>query len=194
MISFMAAPPIRMFAAIIDQNVKKDSRNEATAGCICATAWERGAKMSTESQLERILEAKNAQGLTNQQFADLVGINKSTVYRIFGGKVTPDSKTIDLMEQALGISDTPSVELEIIDPKQSDTIRNLLKIQDRWVAQLGAYYNRSLAEKDRVILRERISKIVLFVLLMLMVGFVILSTSYDAAHPDIRWIRQQLGM
>ena len=86
------------------------------------------------------------------------------------------------------------MELEIIDPKQSDTIRNLLKIQDRRVAQLGAYYNRSLAEKDRVILRERISKIVLFVLLMLMVAFVILSTSYDAAHPDIRWIRQQLGM
>ena len=150
--------------------------------------------MSTESQLERILEAKNAQGLTNQQFADLVGIHKSTVYRIFGGKVTPDSRTIDLMEQALGISDTPPVELEIIDPKQSDTIRNLLKIQDRRVAQLGAYYNRSLAEKDRVILRERISKIVLFVLLMLMVAFVILSTSYYAAHPDIRWIRQQLGM
>ena len=36
--------------------------------------------------------------------------------------------------------------------------------------------------------------ILLFVLLMLMVAFVILSTSYDAAHPDIRWIRQQLGM
>ena len=87
--------------------------------------------MSTESQLERILEAKNAQGLTNQQFADLVGINKSTVYRIFGGKVTPDSQTIDLMEQALGISDTPPVEPEIIDQRESDTIRNLLKIQDR---------------------------------------------------------------
>ena len=150
--------------------------------------------MDVDRQLERIMEAKNDQGLTNQQFADLVGINKSMVYRIFGGKVTPDSQTIDLMEQALGISDTPPVELEIIDPKQSDTIRNLLKIQDRWVAQLGAYYNRSLAEKDRIILRERISKIILFVLLMLMVGFVILSTSYDAAHPDIGWIRQQLGM
>ena len=150
--------------------------------------------MSTESQMERILEAKNAQGLTNQQFADLVGINKSTVYRIFGGKTTPDSQTIDLMEQALGISDTPPVEPEIIDQRESDTIRNLLKIQDRRVAQLRAYYNRSLAEKDRVILRERISKIVLFVLLMLMVAFVILSTSYDAAHPDIGWIRQQLGM
>ena len=150
--------------------------------------------MSTESQLERILEAKNAQGLTNQQFADLVGINKSTVYRIFGGKVTPDGQTINLMEQALGISDTPPVEPEIIDQRESDTIRNLLKIQDRRVAQLRAYYNRSLAEKDRVILRERISKIVLFVLLMLMVAFVIVSTSYDAAYPDIGWIRQQLGM
>ena len=98
------------------------------------------------------------------------------------------------MEQALGISDTPPVEPEIIDQRESDTIRNLLKIQDRRVAQLRAYYNRSLAEKDRVILRERISKIVLFVLLMLMVTFVIISTSYDAVHPDIGWIRQQLGI
>lgn len=149
--------------------------------------------MSTESQLERILEAKNAQGLTNQQFADLVGINKSTVYRIFGGKVTPDGQTIDLMEQALGISDTPPVEPEIIDQKQSDTIRNLLKIQDRRVAQLRAYYNRALAEKDRVILRERISKIVLFVLLMLMVAFVIVYTIYDASNANVGWIQSQFG-
>ena len=182
-----------MFAAIIAQNVKKDSRNEATADCICETAWERGAKMSTESQLERILEAKNAQGLTNQQFADLAGIHKSTVYRIFGGKVTPDSRTIDLMEQALGISDTPPVEPEIIDQKESETICNLLKIQERRDAQLRSYYNRSLAEKDRIILRERISKIVLFVLLMLMVGFVIAYTIYDASNTNVGWIQSSFG-
>lgn len=146
--------------------------------------------MSTDSQLERILEAKNAQGLTNQQFADLVGINKSTVYRIFGGKVTPDSQTINLMEQALGISDTPPVEPEIIDHGESETIKNLLRIQEQRVAQLRCYYNRSLAEKDRIILRERISKIVLFVLLMLMVAFVIGYTIYDASQPDIGWLRQ----
>lgn len=96
--------------------------------------------MDVDRHLERIMEAKNAQGLTNQQFADLVGINKSTVYRIFGGKVTPDSQTIHLMELALGISDTPPAEPKIIDQKESDTIRNLLKIQDRRVAQLRASF------------------------------------------------------
>lgn len=69
-----------------------------------------------------------------------LGINKSTVYRIFGGKVTPDTETIRLMEVALGISDTPPAEPEIIDQKESDTIRNLLKIQDRRVAQLRASF------------------------------------------------------
>lgn len=149
--------------------------------------------MDVDRQLERIMAAKNAQGLTNQQFADLAGINKSTVYRIFGGKNTPDTETIRLMELALGISDTPPVELEIIDPKQSDTIRNLLKIQDQRVAQLRCYYNRSLAEKDRIILRERISKIVLFVLLMLMVAFVIAYTIYDASNTNVGWIQSRFG-
>ena len=97
------------------------------------------------------------------------------------------------MELALGISDTPPVELEIIDPKQSYTIRNLLKIQDQRVAQLRAYYNRSLAEKDRVILRERISKIVLFVLLMLMMAFVIAYTIYDASNANVGWIQSSFG-
>lgn len=150
--------------------------------------------MDVDRQLERIMAAKNAQGLTNQQFADLAGINKSTVYRIFGGKVTPDTETIRLMEVAMGICDTPQTEPEIIGSGENEAIASLIRIQDHRVAQLRCYYNRSLAEKDRIILRERISKIVLFVLLMLMVGFVILSTGYDAAHPDIGWIRQQLGM
>lgn len=150
--------------------------------------------MEAENQMERIIAAKNAQGLTNQQLADLAGINKSTIYRIFGGKTTPDTQTLRMLELALGISDTPPVEPQIISTAESDAIRNLLQIQEQRVAQLRCYYNRSLAEKDRVILRERVSKIVLFVLLMLLVAFVILSTSYDATHPDIGWIRQQLGM
>ena len=150
--------------------------------------------MEAENQMERIIAAKNAQGLTNQQLADLAGINKSTIYRIFGGKTTPDTQTLRMLELALGISDTPPVEPQIISTAESDAIRNLLQIQEQRVAQLRCYYNRSLAEKDRVILRERVSKIVLFVLLVLMVVFVILSTSYDATHPDIGWIRQQLGM
>ena len=150
--------------------------------------------MEAENQMERIIAAKNAQGLTNQQLADLAGINKSTIYRIFGGKTTPDTQTLRMLELALGISDTPPVEPQIISTAESDAIRNLLQIQEQRVAQLRCYYHRSLAEKDRVILRERVSKIVLFVLLMLLVAFVILSTSYDATHPDIGWIRQQLGM
>ena len=150
--------------------------------------------MDIDHQLERITAAKNAQGLTNQQLADLAGINKSTVYRIFGGKTTPDTQTLHLMELALGISDTPPVELQIVDSGDSETIKNLLKIQEQRVAQLRCYYNRSLAEKDRIIQRERISKIVLFVLLMLLVVFVIGYTIYDASQPDVGWLRQQFGM
>lgn len=150
--------------------------------------------MEIEKRVERIIAAKNQQGLTNQQFADLAGINKSTVYRIFGGKTTPDTETISLMEQALGLSDMPPVDLQFMDAGENDTIKNLLQIQDRRVAQLRCYYNRSLAEKDRIILRERISKIVLFVLFVLVVVFVVMYTIYDAAHPDIGWIRDQLGM
>ena len=146
--------------------------------------------MDIDKQLERIIAAKNDQGLTNQQLADLAGINKSTVYRIFGGKTTPDTETICLMERALGISDTPPVEPEIIDARESDTIKNLLQIQEQRVAQLRCYYNRSLAEKDRIILRERISKIVLFVLLMLMVAFVVGYTIYDASQPNVGWLQQ----
>ena len=86
--------------------------------------------MDIDHQLERITAAKNAQGLTNQQLADLAGINKSTVYRIFGGKTTPDTQTLHLMELALGISDTPPVELQIVDSGDSETIKNLLKIQE----------------------------------------------------------------
>ena len=150
--------------------------------------------MDIDHQLERIIAEKNAQGLTNQQLADLAGINKSTVYRIFGGKTTPDTETIRLMEHALGISGTPPVELQIVDAGDSDTIKNLLRIQEQRVAQLRCYYNRSLAEKDRIILRERISKIVLFVLFVLVVVFVVIYTIYDASHPDIGWIRDQLGI
>lgn len=149
--------------------------------------------MEAENQMERIIAAKNAQGLTNQQLADLAGINKSTIYRIFGGKTTPDTQTLRMLELALGISDTPPVEPQIISTAESDAIRNLLAIQEQRVAQLRCYYNRSLAEKDRIIQRERVSKIILFVLLVLLVVFVIAYTIYDSSLPDAGWIRQNSG-
>lgn len=150
--------------------------------------------MEIEKRIERIVIAKSSQGLTNQQLADMAGMAKSTIYRVFGGKVTPDSMTLQLLETALGITDTPPMEPMLVGAKDSDTIKHITETNERRVDQLRCYYNRFLAEKDRSMKTLKYVVFILFGLLLTETIFLILMIYIDARHPDIGWIRQQLGL
>lgn len=155
--------------------------------------------MDIEQRLERIRSAKAAQGMNDRQLADAAGIDPSTVYRIFAGKVTPTSATLNLLEAALCISDVPRPETNILTSAESKVIADMLATNADRINQLRCHYNRQLAEKDRELdyfksklRREEIIRYVVFGLLFALSAFVIIYTFYDAAHPDIGWIREQL--
>lgn len=157
--------------------------------------------MEIEKRVERIIAVKNQQGLTNQQLADMAGVAASTIYRVLGGKTNPDSTTLQLMETALGISDTPPLEPVMLGAKDDNVLKQICATHETRVGQLRCFYNRALAEKDREIdfvkselkTKKRVIY-VLFSLLTIETFFVIAAIYFDAVHPDIGWIREQLGL
>lgn len=143
--------------------------------------------MELKNRIDRINTIRKDQGLSIQQLADMCQISASTVSRTLAGKTEPTDFTMSAMEQALGITDRPSGE-PIMDLAASDPIlERYLNMQEMRINRMRAHYNMLLAEKNRWIK-------LLFILSLVLVVFICSILILDVLHPDIGWIRQQLGL
>ncbi|MGN1026196.1 MAG: multiprotein-bridging factor 1 family protein [Faecousia sp.] len=140
-----------------------------------------------KSRIENIIQARQEQGLSIQQLADMCQLSASTVSRTLSGKTEPTEYTIKVMEDALGITDKPIGD-SIMDRVSNDPIlERYLNMQEVRINRLRAHYNMLLAEKTRWIN-------MLFVLSLILVSFICFILVMDVLHPDIGWIRKQLGL
>lgn len=143
--------------------------------------------MDLKSRIDRINDARKEHGLTMQQLADMCDLSASTVSRTLAGKTEPTDFTINTMEGALGITDDPIGE-PIMERAASDPIlERYLNMQEMRIIRMRAHYNMLLAEKNRWIM-------LLFILSLILVMFICYILVLDVLHPDIGWIRQQLGL
>jgi transcriptional regulator with XRE-family HTH domain len=116
-----------------------------------------------DALLVKIREAKDAQDLTNEDIAEMAGINETTISRILSGAgKRPSFDTIVTIAAALHISEdkilyavlpdeevTPKVETVV------ETYANVLKVKDDLIQEKNA----QIADKDELIdkLHEDIS-------------------------------------
>lgn len=121
-----------------------------------------------EERIEKIKAAQAAQGLSAQQLAEISTVSKSTVYRVLRGETSPDSVTLDLLEEALGLSAVPA------------TVQDAHALACR---SCRYSYNRQLAEKDLWIRRE-------FVVCLILVAFICLLLIVDISIPNAGWVRR----
>lgn len=143
--------------------------------------------MELKDRIDRINAARKEHGLSIQQLADMCQISASTVSRTLAGKTEPTDFTITAMEGALGITDNPMGD-PIMERVASDPIlERYLNMQEMRIIRLRAHYNMLLAEKNRWIK-------LLFILSLVLVVFICSILILDVLHPDIGWIRQQLGL
>lgn len=143
--------------------------------------------MDLKERIDRINATRKEHGLSIQQLADMCGISASTVSRTLTGKTEPTVYTIHALEDALGITDAPIGE-PILERAASDPIlERYLNMQEMRIVRLRAHYNMLLAEKNRWI-------VLLFILSLILVIFICSILVFDVLHPNIGWIRQQLGL
>lgn len=143
--------------------------------------------MELKERIDRINAARKEHGLSIQQLADMCQISASTVSRTLSGKTEPTDFTINAMEGALGITDNPMGD-PIMERVASDPIlERYLNMQEMRIIRLRAHYNMLLTEKNRWIM-------LLFILSLILVIFICSILVLDVLHPDIGWIRQQLGL
>lgn len=103
------------------------------------------------AKIDRIAEEQVKQGLSLQQLADMSQLNYTTVYRIIRKGRTPSDYSIRQMEAALGISDKPVGDPAREDLRQDPEVRQVLDTYELRIRQMRAFYNRLLAERDRLI-------------------------------------------
>ncbi len=121
-----------------------------------------------EERIEKIVAAQTAQGISAQQLAAMSTVSKSTIYRILRGETNPDTVTLTLLEDALGLDAAPS------------TAGDAHAMAYRSCRQS---FTRQLAEKERWINR-------LFVVCLVLVAFVCLILIADIAIPTAGWVRR----
>lgn len=140
-----------------------------------------------QSRVEAVILEQHNQGLSIHQLAKMCQLSDSTVSRTLSVKTEPTEYTIKAMEDALGITDKPTGE-PIMERAENDPIlQKYLNMQEVRIARLRAHYNMLLAEKNRWIN-------MLFVLSLILVSFICFILVLDVLHPDIGWIREQLGI
>lgn len=138
--------------------------------------------MKIDDRIQRITQERSTQGLSLQQLADMSQLSVSTVYRSLTGKTAPAEYTLQVMEQALGITEKPVLESGApfpgIDPASERYINTLLLRIDR----LRAHYNMLLASKNRCLL---LSFSLNLIFAMFLIGWLI----FDLRNPNIGWIQ-----
>lgn len=153
--------------------------------------------MTTADIIEGIVARKAEIHMTSQQLADASGVPKSTIDRILRGDTpNPSMQTILDLAAAVGYTfgnlkeqepATPQV-IGIKDPMVLHMIsvyESRGKAYEERIKRNTAHFNMLLAEKNRWIKFSLILNIILVV-------FICVILIYDATHPDVGWIRDQL--
>ena len=115
-----------------------------------------------DALLVKIREAKEAQGLTNEDLAEMTGINETTISRIISGAgKRPSFDTLVTMAAALHISVDkilyallPDAEITPKVETVAENFANLVKVKDDLIASkdaLAAEKESEIADKDETI-------------------------------------------
>lgn len=140
-----------------------------------------------ENRIEKIIQAKQEQGLSVQQLSDMSSLSTSTISRTLSGKTAPTEFTIRRLEEALGILSMASEEPILKQAESDPMLKHYILMWEDRICRMRAHYNMLLAEKNRWI---RLS----FALNIILVVFICSVLTFDVLHPDIGWVRQQLGL
>ena len=108
--------------------------------------------MEVSERIERIKREQEEMNWSVANLSDASGVHRTTIYRIYKGEVTPDTDTLEHLEDALGISDIPAVEAKILSQKESVAISNVQMLNEKRIRQMRAHYNREAAELKRAII------------------------------------------
>ena len=107
--------------------------------------------MEVSERIERIKREQEEMNWSVANLSDASGVHRTTTYRLYKGEVTPDTDTLEHLEDALGISDIPAVEAKILSQKESVAISNVQMLNEKRIRQMRAHYNREAAELKRAI-------------------------------------------
>ena len=107
--------------------------------------------MEVSERIERIKREQEEMNWSVANLSDASGVHRTTIYRIYKDEVTPDTDTLEHLEDALGISDIPAVEAKILSQKESVAISNVQMLNEKRIRQMRAHYNREAAELKRAI-------------------------------------------
>lgn len=154
--------------------------------------------MTVKEIINGLIAQKQKIGLTNQQWSDASGVPCSTIKRIVSGETpNPTMQTLLDLASAVGYDfstrDGPAVkgqDTETLDPM----VRHLIHVYDgqaraneERIKRNTAHFHMLLAEKNRWLIFSLTLNIIL-------VAVIIGVLAWDVTHPDIGWIREQLGI
>lgn len=140
-----------------------------------------------EKRIERIIQARQEQGLSLQQLSDMSGLSASTISRTLTGKTAPTEFTLRRLEESLGILGTDAEDPITKQAENDPMLKHYILMWEDRICRMRAHYNMLLAEKNRWIWLS-------FSLNIILVAFVCTVLTFDVLHPDIGWIRAQLGL
>lgn len=153
--------------------------------------------MTVTDIVDGIIAKKNTIGMSNQQLADASGVPKTTIDRILRKETAnPSMQTVLDLAASVGFTfsnhpeqlpATPQ-EIGIKDPIVQHLINvyeNRGRAYEERIKRITAHFNMLLSEKNRWLKLSLSLNIILVV-------FICSILLYDAMHPDIGWIREQL--
>lgn len=154
--------------------------------------------MTVTDIIDGIIQKKNLIGMTNQQLSDASGVPKPTIDRILRHDTTnPSMQTVLDLAAAVGFSfsnhpePAPALPSEegIRDPMVIHMINvyeNRGRAYEERIKRNTSHFNMLLAEKNRWLKFSMILNIILVI-------FICAILLYDATHPDVGWIREQIA-
>lgn len=149
--------------------------------------------MEVSKIIDGINKKKAEMNISNQTIADASGVPKSTVDRILRKDTeNPSAQNILDIAAAVGYRIGGDIEKPPF-PADEKLVEYIMQLNDDRISRMRAGHNQVLAEKDRRI--ENYEKYIhgLIIAVILLVAIIILMLVVDVIHPDIGWIRQQVG-
>lgn len=139
--------------------------------------------MQTQDVINGIFAKQKELGMDNQQLHDASKVPKATIERIKRGDTqNPSLQTIMDLAAAVGY---PIGQPMPQKPRHADMDMNteyLVRTYDDQIARLRAHYTMLLAEKNRWITY-------LFILCLILVGFIVSILIYDIVLTDHGWLQ-----
>lgn len=127
--------------------------------------------------------------MTSQQIADASGIPKSSVDRVLRKSTdNPSAQVIFGIAEAVGYRFSENQEMPTaVDSNSNQYISHIISMYQDQLTESRRDRNLVTAEKNRWIALS-------FALNIILVVFLCAILTFDVLHPDIGWVRQQLGL